>query len=193
MKPGRKRVLTDDQRKEKQSANHKKWRDANRDKSRAIQRRYDKRVADRKKEIKNNPFNDMDEVFRKSDTSVKHERSLRRMAELLKVGCTEKKSKGSNCLSITGKLAHTTIFEMIYGKSPKYDYQDRWISRSWSRIALKINGWNDISKRQIYLDKMITYGILVYVQELPKDIVNIILSYLKWKPMTYREIIMFGN
>jgi hypothetical protein len=115
------------------------------------------------------------------------------MAELLKVGCTEKKSKGSNYLSITGKLAHPTIFEMIYGKSQKYDFQDRWISRNWNKIALKMNGWNDISKRDIYLNKMITYGILVYVQGLPKNIVPIILSYLKWKPMTYREIIKFAN
>jgi hypothetical protein len=144
-----------------------KYHAANREKVRAQQNeRYRIRTAEKK-----SPFYVQPPCIQVPESTKE---SLSRMAELIQIGCVEKKTKGSNYLEVTGKSAYRKIMKQI-GFSEEADL---WISRSWMDIPMKILGWKDIRKNKIDFKKMIVYGHLLWFQKLPKDSVKSIVGYM---------------
>ncbi len=180
---GRPRIFTDEQRKEKYKAYQKLYARHNREKLNAIALKYcennRQNIRDRQnarnrvraletKEIKSDPFY-LPEL---EGPDEKEKNQIRRMAELIKIGCIEKKTKGSNYMYLTSKPSHKRIMETI-----GFDDYNTWISRNWVSMAIKIVGWNDITKR-CYYKKMILYGYLKWMLGLNTDIIKLILEYL---------------
>ena len=180
---GRPRILTDEQRKANYKAYQKLYAQHNKEKINAIAIKYcennrqnirDKQNARNRiraletKELKADPFY-LPEL---EGPSEREKNQLRRMAELIKIGCIEKKTKGSNYMYLTAKPNHMRIMKTI-----GFDEHNNWISRSWCCMAIKIVGWNDIMKR-CYYKKMIVYGYLKWMLGLNKDIIKLILEYL---------------
>ncbi len=98
--------------------------------------------------------------------------TLERMAELIMIGCEEKKTRGGNYLKITGKDSHRNIMRTIGFTEEK----DLWISRDYISIAMKLVeielGWKDVLKHEIDIDKMIIYGKLKWIHNVEPHIVN---------------------
>ena len=191
---GRPKKLTEDQVKENRQTYQKKFKSENiahlkqytkkyqlenRLKLNTYQNSRNKSIAEKLLQIKNDPF------YSPGNTVDECEKTqLRRMAELLKVGCSHKKIKGSNYKMLTCKDMHIKMMAKI----GFVDVWDIWISRSFADMAMKINKWKDIYSRKIYYDKMVAYGYLKWKIGMITPIVDIILSYIEWKPITKKEL-----
>lgn len=144
----------------------KNYRTKNREQINNKQRERYKKANEHKKD----PF------YNGEDNPIISERKraiLIRIADMMRVGCVEKKSKGFNYLAITGKKSINYMMNVI-GYT---DVEDFWISRSWSNIPMKILGWKDIKKCRVNFNKMIAYGVLIK-KGISKDIVLKIIEYM---------------
>ena len=101
-------------------------------------------------------------------------RNIHRMAELILVGCKEKKSYGSNWKKIATKEKHIQLMKDIGFTH----YKDTWISRSHTYMAMRILGWNDVKNKSINLYKMVIYGHLKWIVGMNTDLIKLILEYL---------------
>jgi hypothetical protein len=112
--------------------------------------------------------------------------SLEKMAELIPIGCKEKKSKGDNYLSITRKDTHILIMETI-----GFDTDESWISRSHVGMAMKLVnlelGWKDIIKNSIDFDRMIVYGKLKWKYKLDDEEIQRILNIFPFDPKRFNK------
>jgi hypothetical protein len=136
----------------------------------AIRIKNQLRSAAKKDPERNNPFYMAPPLFQLTDTDKK---KMERMSELISIGCVPKKTKGINFYEVTGKDKMISLLKDI-----GFNQSDSWVSRSWYKIPMKLLGWNDINQFKINRPKMIAYGHLVYIQNIPKDIVKCIISYL---------------
>lgn len=99
--------------------------------------------------------------------------SLNRMATLIKIGCVEKKSKGRNYIGVSHKKNHKFIMSMIGFNEQK----DIWVSSSWVQIPMHILKWNDIKLHKINYHRMVIYGVLNFILDMPKQLALIVLEY----------------
>jgi len=102
-----------------------------------------------------------------------HKLALNRMATLIKIGCIEKKSKGRNYIGVSHKKNHKFIMRMIGFTEQK----DIWVSRNWVQIPMMILKWNDIKLHKINYHRMIIYGVLDFILNMPEQLALIVLEY----------------
>ena len=189
---GRPKILTDEQRTENRKNYQKQYSRDNRTRLNTVINNYNAQhrqtINDQQneryrkkalliKEQKADPF-----YIRNYEMDDIQKNGLKKMAELVKIGCSEKKTKGVNYLYVTAKRCHIRMMNDI----GFLKYPECWISSSCSHIAMKIIGWKDIKLKRIYYDKMVMYGILKWKLGIITPITNIILSYLEFKPMEIR-------
>ena len=179
---GRPKILTNEQVRKNLKLAQQNWRKNNRVKYNNMINTYNAKNRSKinqqqnarykKKTLyKKDPFFTSDPL---NTPSKREQISISRMAELIKVGCSEKKTKGSNYYVVSSKKNHSDIMKNIGFTH----MEDVWISNSWRDMSMKLTGWSDIKKRNINYNKMVIYGRLTWVIGLDKNIVNIILSYL---------------
>ena len=101
-------------------------------------------------------------------------KNILRMAELMKIGCKEKKSKGNNWKSVSTKEKHIKLMKDIGFVS----YTDTWISCGHTHMALEVLGWKDVRKNSINRNKMVAYGYLKWIMRMNPDLVNLIIKFL---------------
>ena len=140
-------------------------------------------MEDKKEEIFKNLYPDYQRCIK----------SLERMAELIPIGCKQKKTKGDNYLQVTRKDTHILIMETI--GFPFIDEEDNWtnwISRSDVGKAMKLVnlklGWKDILKNEIDFDRMIVYGKLKWIYKKDEEEIQKILDIFPFeKPKRNRR------
>jgi hypothetical protein len=104
----------------------------------------------------------------------KEKENIIRMAELIKVGCKEKKSGGNNWYEVASKNEYISLMKLIGFTH----HRITWISRSHIYMPMKYLGWKDIYKKNINRYKMIAYGNLKWILQMNVDLINIILEYI---------------
>lgn len=171
---GRPKVLTEEQIIKNRQLAQQAYRKNNKEKYNKIINTYNLKNREKIREQQNIRYRKKAEL-KKSPFYVKsllnqpneeQKKTLYRIAELISIGCIEKKSKGTNYYAITSKNVIMEILKNI-GFT---DEKDFWISRDWGHIPMKILKWNDINKFKINKKKMITYGYLVWILGLNKEI-----------------------
>jgi len=128
----------------------------------------------KKREVKNKIKKDIYRELRGHENFEKHKTALNRMATLIKIGCIEKKSKGTNHHMMTDKKNFRHIMETI-GYTENCDV---WISRDWINIPMRILKWKDIRRKYIDFDRMISIGVLHLKLNMPHPLCQIIYDYV---------------
>lgn len=189
-KPGRPRIYTDAERKQRNSQSVMKSRKSHRDqynktcknwnqRNRAVvnarQNARNKRIREEKKLSKTK------DIFKALETKNQTPEELDivkqkyyMMADIIKFGCTQKKTRGDNYKNNFHEARQEKFMEHIFGKGENQKY----IIRKSYEIPLEILGWRDVIKHKIYYGKMVAYGVLVYKLNIPKELVKIIIGYI---------------
>ena len=190
-KIGRPRIYTDAERKQRNSKSVMKsrkthrtqynktcrdWNQRNRALVNARQNARNKRIREEKKlsEMKN-VFNQLDTENQTSKELDDEKQKYCMMADIIKFGCTQKKTRGNNYENNFYGARQEKLMQDIFGK----ENCEKYVIRKSYEIPLEILGWRDIIKHKIYYGKMVAYGVLVYKLGIPKELVKIIIGYIR--------------
>ena len=138
---GRPKVLTDEQVKANLKASQKNYKIVHKEKYNAIIRKYNANNREKIRKQQNDRYEKRNAhkkcpFYNGEDNpplTEEQKQVLRRMAELMKVGCEGKKSFGENYGQVCGKIAVRKIMQDI-GFT---EVEDWWISRAWAKMPLK--------------------------------------------------------
>jgi len=173
--PGRKKTLSDEQRNENKKKSIIQYRTKHKENYNDYMNEYMKKKNKQKKEeekkkLETNPYSIIPERFPES------KEIMRKVSELIKIGCSEKSTKGTNYHKITAKNCVMDMMMLIGFKYAK----DVWVSRSYYKIPMYALGWLDVKKNSIYFDKMVIYGRLKWILKLDDERITNIMGQLKF-------------